>query len=232
MTRQCIEGTFDERALKVLAAVDKYRGPMPTGALMAINEHESNFGENCYNTEAVDIKGVANHAMGPWQIMGPSYLSDFGVNATTVYDLDKSTKGVCKYRLVSHNSIVKLVPELFNDQGGVSDLRTYSYLLYLSHFAGRGGMEKSIATARKTAAVTPERTPGYGHESGLLETADRAAYWEQWAIEQRGVPVPFVPSPQWFPILLGATMLATVGVAIYLHQTNQRPRWLPSWVPT
>lgn len=231
MARQCIDGTFEERALQVLGAVDKYRGPMPTGSLMAINEHESNLGENCYNTQEVFSKGVSiGHAIGPWQIM-EGYVKDFGVTTTTAYDLDKSTKGVCKYRLVSHKSIEKLVPELFNDRGEVSDLRTYTYLLYLSHFAGRGGMESSIAKARKTGAVTPERTPGYGHEAGLLETADRAAYWEQWAIDQRGAPVPFQESPQWLPILLGATMLATVGVAIYLHQTNQRPRWLPQWVP-
>jgi hypothetical protein len=44
--------------------------------------------------------------------------------------------------------------------------------------------------------------------------------------------LPYQPPFQWLPVLLGAALLTAAGTALYLHQTRQRPRWLPTWVPT
>lgn len=43
---------------------------------------------------------------------------------------------------------------------------------------------------------------------------------------------PYQPPFPWTGILLGMALLGTAGLALYYHQTHQRPRWLPSWVPT
>lgn len=43
---------------------------------------------------------------------------------------------------------------------------------------------------------------------------------------------PYRPPFPLTAVLLGAALLATAGAALYLHQTNQRPRWVPGWLPT
>lgn len=43
---------------------------------------------------------------------------------------------------------------------------------------------------------------------------------------------PYRPQFPWMGLAVGAVLLAVAGTALYLHQTNQRPRWLPSWLPT
>lgn len=154
----------------VAVAIEKYRGPIPFGSLMAICEHESvRFMPNAINPEAV---GNIGQARGPWQIMD-AYQGDYGVNAATVFEVDASTRGAVSVRMKSHESIEQLCPEI------LGNLRDYTYVLYLSHFAGRGGMEKQIKkTQAKGLPVTADTVGGYGHEAGLKATADRASYWE------------------------------------------------------
>jgi hypothetical protein len=154
---------------EIARAVEQYRGGIPFGTLMAICEHESGFNPDAYNPREV---GSIGHARGPWQIMD-GYQADYGVDASTVTDIDASTRGTCRVRGRSHDLIMSLCPEAAND------LRDYTYLLYLAHFAGNGGLEKKIKQAQaRGAGVTADTVGGYGHEAGLKAVADRAASWE------------------------------------------------------
>ena len=178
-----VQGNLDERALQFLAVVERYRGPIPAGALLAIAEHESDMGARGYNPEETS----GGHAYGPWQIL-EKHFADYGVSGETVSDLDASTRGVARKRKVAHQYIKELVPE------ALKDLRFYTYLLYSSHYAGNRALKNAMESAKnKYGKGTVENMRDWGKREGLTHTAERAEYWEAWAAAQRPFPTEKLP---------------------------------------
>lgn len=253
MAQQCVQGNLEERASQFLVYIDRFRlqyqtarGAIRAGALLAVGQRETDLGANCYNTKTVVLSnGVPSNASGPWQIMAPTYLSTYHVNAQTVWELEASTDGVVQVLQNAHDDLLDGVPE------AESNLQIYAYLLYAAHHGGRGYMNSMITRARSKAAGQPitlatlQAVTSGDYVSAYLDVAQGsdsyrgAEAWEQWATSVRGPSAPLElaaraaqANPWGAPLLATVTGLALIAFAsaVYLEKRGARSRYL-HWAP-
>lgn len=219
--------TVEERALNLLPYVLQYHGALSVGELLAIAEHES-IGFTKFAGPTVKACGAMGNAIGVWQVMS-SCFATYRLNMTSACDLDKSTKQVARVLTVSHADMLTRAPEAKDNP------TLHAYLLYVSHHAGRGGMDSLIdRTVTKVGhPLTVEAVydaSAADYKNGYLTVAQRASYWQQWAAPSAKVYA--APNPWAMPMLLTATALVATALAtaVYLEHSGSRSRWV-HWSP-
>jgi hypothetical protein len=182
-----------QRAQIMAKVIEKYRGEIPFGSLMARCRRESAFKYTA--TEKARYSG-GKYGIGPWGITGAWDANPppkpYGLTKAEAYDPEKSTQAVVAQLRPIHQFIFTVAPAT------KQDLVFYSWMLFCSHVSGPGYYEEAAQyvktgvepwVTRKKKKVPISQTPGLGGNvarcwkrrnqitlQGMIDTAWMASY--------------------------------------------------------
>jgi hypothetical protein len=172
-------------------AIERYRGVIPFGSLMARCRRESGFDPGV--TEKARYS-QGEYGVGPWGITGAwdTGGKPYGLTKAQAYEPNASTKAVVQQMVPIHEFIITVAPAT------KQDLVFYSWMLFCNHASGPGYYEAArqyVKTnveprvPRKKVMVLVSATPGLGGNvarcwkrfnkitlQGMMATAWMAAY--------------------------------------------------------